>query len=260
MYPRFLQIIMNVQHPNLPKADNDVLKIDVMIEHSLKIFRGVAAKRYMESTPPRRMFGALREKNYVALANDKWHHDNSQSDNEEPKLKKMIEDTFGRKKLKIFGDYDDESDNDGGDDEVGDGGDGDDNPPESGYEHYFDERGVRQVRRIRTDQDEDYVPSDTEAERLKKKKTDVRRKKKMKTTIGTSSAEPKAAQHETITKPVHEANVNLEFAFTAEETKAMMASPSTATEPPPVATTAAETPVVTPPAEPQHGTSSIHQH
>ncbi|KAM0069507.1 hypothetical protein Hdeb2414_s0001g00002531 [Helianthus debilis subsp. tardiflorus] len=30
MYPRFLQMIMNIQHPNLPKADNDVLKIDAM--------------------------------------------------------------------------------------------------------------------------------------------------------------------------------------------------------------------------------------
>ncbi|KAJ0860478.1 hypothetical protein HanRHA438_Chr13g0624121 [Helianthus annuus] len=59
MYPRFLQMIMNVQHPNLPKIDNDVLKIDVMLERSLKIFKGVAAKRYKESTPPRKMFGAL---------------------------------------------------------------------------------------------------------------------------------------------------------------------------------------------------------
>ncbi|MFS7936531.1 hypothetical protein Hanom_Chr05g00416671 [Helianthus anomalus] len=39
-----------------------------------------------------------------------------------------------------------------------------------------------------------------------------------------------------------------------------MASPSAATEPPPVATTAAETPVVTPPTEPQLATSSIHQY
>ncbi|MFS7926260.1 hypothetical protein Hanom_Chr04g00295021 [Helianthus anomalus] len=46
MYPRFLQMIMNVQHPNLPKADNDVLKIDAMIEHSLKVFSGIAANRY----------------------------------------------------------------------------------------------------------------------------------------------------------------------------------------------------------------------
>ncbi|KAJ0699147.1 hypothetical protein HanRHA438_Chr10g0436171 [Helianthus annuus] len=224
MYPRFLQMIMNVQHPNLPKAANDVLNIDVMIEHSLKIFRGLAAKRYTESKPPRRMFGALGDKNYVAPANDKWRHDERQSDDEEPKLKKMMEDKFGRKKLKICGDSDDECDDDGGDDEGGESGDGgnvgasgasarsgdndesesDDNPPEPGYEHYIDERGVRQVRRIRTDQDEDYVPSDTEAERLKKKKTAVSRNKKIKKTIYTSSAEPAAVQHETVTEHVHE--------------------------------------------------------
>ncbi|KAJ0569916.1 hypothetical protein HanRHA438_Chr05g0219601 [Helianthus annuus] len=51
MYPRFLQMIMNVQHPDLLKAANDVLKIDVMIEHSLMIFKGVAAKCYPEDTP-----------------------------------------------------------------------------------------------------------------------------------------------------------------------------------------------------------------
>ncbi|KAF5804741.1 hypothetical protein HanXRQr2_Chr05g0200681 [Helianthus annuus] len=185
MYPRFLHMIMNVQHPNLPKSDNDVLKIDVMIEYSLKIFKGVVTKRYTECTPPRKMFGALGNKNYIAPPNDKWRYVDSQYDDEEPRLKKMIDDKFGLKKLKIFGDSDDESDNDGGDDEGGDGGDGgngasipsgdndesdsDDNPPEPGYEHYFDDRGVRQVRRIRTDQDVDYVPSDKEAERLKKK-------------------------------------------------------------------------------------------
>ncbi|KAJ0697030.1 hypothetical protein HanLR1_Chr10g0364121 [Helianthus annuus] len=170
-------------------------------------------------------------------------------------------------------------DGDGGDDEGGEGGDGgnvgasgasarsgdndesesDDNPPEPGYEHYIEERGIRKVRRIRTNQDEDYVPSDTEAERLKKKQTSIRRKKRMKKTIGTSSAEPAATQHETVTKPIHEAIVNPDFAFTAEETTAMMTSTSAATEPPPTATTTTETPAVTPLAEPQHETSSSHQ-
>ncbi|KAF5822005.1 hypothetical protein HanRHA438_Chr01g0021971 [Helianthus annuus] len=197
MYLIFLQMIMNVQHPNLPKAANDVLKIDVMIEHSLKTFKGVATKRYKESTP-QKMISALGDKNYVAPANNKWRHDESQYDDEEPTLKKMMEDKFGRNKLDIFGDTDDEDDGDGGDDEGGEGGDGgnvgasgasarsgdndesesDHNPPESGYEHYINEHGIRQVRRIHTDQDEDYVPSDTEAERLKKKKTSIRRKKK----------------------------------------------------------------------------------
>ncbi|MFS7936532.1 hypothetical protein Hanom_Chr05g00416681 [Helianthus anomalus] len=70
------------------------------------------------------MFDALGNKNYVAPANDKWRHDDSQSDDEEPKLKKMIEDKFGRKRLKIFGDTNNESDNGDDDDQGGDGGDG----------------------------------------------------------------------------------------------------------------------------------------
>ncbi|MFS7986208.1 hypothetical protein Hanom_Chr11g01007651 [Helianthus anomalus] len=46
----------------------------------------------------------------------------------------------------------------------------DDNPPEPGYEVYFDERGVKRIRRNRReDDDAEYVPSDTEAEHMKKK-------------------------------------------------------------------------------------------
>ncbi|MFS8003264.1 hypothetical protein Hanom_Chr13g01211971 [Helianthus anomalus] len=282
MYPRVLQMIMNVQHPNLPKSDNDVQKIDAMLENSLKIFKGVAAKQYKESTPPRKMFGALA---YGAPDNDKWRHDESQSDNEEPKLKKMIDDKFGRKKLKFFGDSDDESDNGDSDDEGGDGGnvgasgasipggnkskqpgdddesDSDDNPPEPGYEHYFVNRGVRQVRQIHTDQDADYVPSDMESERLRKKKAVVRRNKKSKKTIAESSAEPTTTQHETTTEPVHKADVIPEFVFIAEETIAMMTSPTATTEQLLMTTTAIETPpVVTPQAEPRHATSSIQQY
>ncbi|KAJ0818937.1 hypothetical protein HanLR1_Chr00c0281g0735221 [Helianthus annuus] len=179
MYPRFLQMIMNVQHPNLPKEDNDILKIDVMKEISLKIFKGYSAKSYKESDLLQKLFGFLDNNAYVAPENDKWRHDNSESDNKEPTLNKMIEDKFRKKGESDDADSDDE-DSDGG--EGGDGGNvgtgvasapggddaesgSDDNPPEPGYEHYIDERGIRQLHRIRTDrdQDEDYVPSDTEA-------------------------------------------------------------------------------------------------
>ncbi|KAF5811317.1 hypothetical protein HanRHA438_Chr04g0189731 [Helianthus annuus] len=282
MYPRFLQMIMNVQHPDLPKETNDVLQIDVMIDHSLKIFKGVAAKHYPEETPWK-LFGALGDKNYVAPANDKWRHDDSQSDNEEPRLKKMMEDKFGRKKLDIFGDTDSENGGDDGDDEGGEDGDGgnigasaasarggddaesdsDENPPEPGYEHYIDEREIRQLRRIRTDQDqdEDYVPSDTEAADLwKKKQTAIRRKKKMKKTVGTSSSTPASVQQETVAELVQEAEVNPQFAFTAEETTALMASLSETSQPPPTTTSATKTPVVPPPVEPkQAGTSLVQQ-
>ncbi|KAF5788759.1 hypothetical protein HanXRQr2_Chr09g0362811 [Helianthus annuus] len=77
MYPQFLQMIMNIQHPNLPKADDDILKIDTMIEHSLKIFRGIATKRYKESKPPRKLIGALDKTDYIAPENDKWRHNDN---------------------------------------------------------------------------------------------------------------------------------------------------------------------------------------
>ncbi|KAM0064999.1 hypothetical protein Hdeb2414_s0003g00109591 [Helianthus debilis subsp. tardiflorus] len=89
MYPRFMQMIMNDQHTNLLKADNDILKVDAMIEQSSRIFKGFSEKRYIESDPPRKMFGALANKEYVAPADDKWRHNDSLSDDEEPKLKKM---------------------------------------------------------------------------------------------------------------------------------------------------------------------------
>ncbi|KAJ0616130.1 hypothetical protein HanOQP8_Chr02g0075781 [Helianthus annuus] len=161
MFPRFLQMIMNVQHPNIPKADNDILKIDTMHEQSLLIFKGFSVKRYVESNPPRKMFGALDNTKYFAPANDKWRHDDCQSDDKEPTLKKMMEDKFGHKS--------DSSDSDG--DSVNEGGDAgataasapgatsasaagttgassaDDNRPEPGYEFYLNERGLgRHVR------------------------------------------------------------------------------------------------------------------
>ncbi|KAF5791055.1 hypothetical protein HanXRQr2_Chr09g0390341 [Helianthus annuus] len=154
MYPRFLWMIMNDQHLNLPKEDNDVLKINIMKEISLKIFKRYGAKSYKESDPPRKLFGFLDNNTYVAPKNDNWRHDNNDSDNEEPTLNKMIEDKFGKKS---------ESDDDDSDGEGSEGGDGgnvgagaasapggddaesgsDDNPPEPGYEHYIDESGIR---------------------------------------------------------------------------------------------------------------------
>ncbi|KAM0014414.1 hypothetical protein Hdeb2414_s0016g00497831 [Helianthus debilis subsp. tardiflorus] len=200
MYPRFMQMIMNDQHLNLPKANNDILKIDAMLEQSSRIFKGFSAKRYVESDPPRKMFGALANKEYVAPADDKWHHNDSLSDDEEPKLKKMMKDKFGHKSDSSDSDGNSDSDGDG-DGDGGDGGDAgttgagsaggdaedsdsDDNQPEPGYEFHLDGRGVRQVRRIRQEENAHYVPSDTEAERLKKKQTAVRRKKKNRKYIG----------------------------------------------------------------------------
>ncbi|KAF5818811.1 hypothetical protein HanXRQr2_Chr02g0070361 [Helianthus annuus] len=177
-----------------------------MILQSLRIFKSLAAKRHKESDPPRKLIGALGKPDYIAPEDDKWRHNDSQSDDEEPKLKKKMVEKFGRADSSS-------SDNDSDNDEACDGGDAgagassasaaggtsagnddddfesDDNPPEPGYEVYFDERGVKRIRRIQQENDPEYVPSDTEAERLKKKQTAVRTKKKARRYIGTSSAQ-----------------------------------------------------------------------
>ncbi|MFS8026667.1 hypothetical protein Hanom_Chr16g01489431 [Helianthus anomalus] len=205
MYPRFLQMIMSVQHPGLPKADNDILKIETMIENSLKIFKALAAKRYKETDPPRKSISALVKPDYVAPADDKWRHDDIESDDEGPELK--------RKMIEKFGPQESESSESDSDNDEGSGGDagarassagaagGDeedsesnDNPPEPGYEVYYDERGVKRIRRIRQEDDLEYLPSDTEAERLKKKEMAIKRKKKAKKNISSSSAQQSVPQ------------------------------------------------------------------
>ncbi|KAJ0608666.1 hypothetical protein HanHA89_Chr03g0111601 [Helianthus annuus] len=253
-------MIMNVQHPNLPKADNDISED----RHDDRAF--IAMKRYKESKPPRKLFGALGKTDYIAPEDDNWRHKDSQSDDEEPKLKKRMEEKFGHKDS-------DSSDSDyDGDDEGGDGGDAgaigastagasaagttgassagddeedtesDDNVPEPGYEFYLDERGVRQVRRIRQEDDVEYVPSASEAERLKKKQTVARRKKKARKYIGSSSVQQSVPQQE----PSQEAEMNPNLGFTAYEASAMLSSPPRSSEPTLVVTSAPETPTVTP--------------
>ncbi|XP_022007233.1 uncharacterized protein LOC110906404 [Helianthus annuus] len=117
----------------------------------------------------------------------------------------------------------------------------DDNPPEPGYEVYFDERGVKRIRRIRQEDDPEYVPSDTEAERLKIKKTVVQRKKKPRKNIGSSSAQQSVPQ-----EPSQEAEMDPNLGFTATEASEMVPSPPRSSEPAPVVSSTPETPTVTP--------------
>ncbi|MFS8001839.1 hypothetical protein Hanom_Chr13g01195071 [Helianthus anomalus] len=119
MYPRFMQMIMNAQHPDLPKADTDILKIETI--------------------------------NYVAPTSDKWRHDNSQSDDEEPELEKMMKEKLKRKR-----DSSDSSDSD--DDEEGGDGDGGDAGATTASAPGASSAGSDEQA------DSDYVPSKTETE------------------------------------------------------------------------------------------------
>ncbi|MFS7988861.1 hypothetical protein Hanom_Chr11g01039861 [Helianthus anomalus] len=112
MYPRFLLMIINIQHPNLAKADDDIMKIEPMILKSLRIIKSLAAKRYKESGPPRKLIGALGKPDYIAPEDDKWHHNESQSDDEEPELKRKMIEKFGPDQ-EDSGSSDSDSDDDG---------------------------------------------------------------------------------------------------------------------------------------------------
>ncbi|MFS7913662.1 hypothetical protein Hanom_Chr02g00144291 [Helianthus anomalus] len=218
MYPRFMQMIMNAQHPDLPKADNDFLKIETMLEHSFNLFKGHSAKKYTESYPPRKMFGDLANKGYVAPANDKWHYDDSQSDDEEPKLEKMKKDKFKRKH-----DSSDSSDSDD-DEEGGDGDESDAGATSASAPSASSDGGDEQAD---SEKGTDYVPSDTETECLQKKETAVLRKKKARKNIGTSSS----AQQSIPKEPIQEAEMDPNLGFTAEEASTMAQSPPRSTEP-----------------------------
>ncbi|KAJ0475294.1 hypothetical protein HanRHA438_Chr13g0577211 [Helianthus annuus] len=279
MYPRFLQMVMNVQHPDLPKADNDILKIEAMNFNSLRLIKNLAAKRYKESVPPRKLIGALANPDYVAPANDKWRHDDSQSDSEEPELERLRIEKFGPDPV----DSDESgSDSDGSSGESDNGGDtgavgtsskgaaggtsassssasGDDESDSSssdhivepGYEMYIDIRGVRRYRKIRTEDDPAYVPEDPESERRTKRRAEKAveiQKKKSRRYLSTytrkyvpqeSSSVPQEPVQSVPQEPV-------------QETPTVV----TSTAETPVVTSAAEIPAVTPQAAPQRTMAS----
>ncbi|KAF5795313.1 hypothetical protein HanXRQr2_Chr08g0338151 [Helianthus annuus] len=183
-----------------------------MLEHSFKLFKGHSAKKYQASDPPRKMFGALENRNYEAPTDDKWRHNDSDSDDEAPKLEKMMKDKVKRKR-----DSSDSSDSD--DDE--DGGDGGDAGATAASAPGASSAGGDEQA------DSDYVPLDTETERLKKKETAVLHKKKARKNIGTSSS----AQQSVPKEPIQEAAMDPNFGFTAEEASTMVPSPPRSTEP-----------------------------
>ncbi|KAM0068034.1 hypothetical protein Hdeb2414_s0002g00068461 [Helianthus debilis subsp. tardiflorus] len=84
LYPRFLQMMIDAQIPDLPKAEADVLPVNPMNERTLLIFKSMST--YTESDPIRKLIGHLDVPTYEAPQNNKWRHDASESDDEEPRL------------------------------------------------------------------------------------------------------------------------------------------------------------------------------
>ncbi|KAF5756705.1 hypothetical protein HanXRQr2_Chr17g0817951 [Helianthus annuus] len=95
LYPRFLQMMIDDQIPDLPKAEADVLPVNPMNERTLLIFKSMS--NYKESDPIRKLIGHLDVPNYEASQNNKWRRDASDSDDEEPRLIALANTQIGAK-------------------------------------------------------------------------------------------------------------------------------------------------------------------
>ena len=87
MYPRFIQMMINIQAPNLPKDENDIMKLNVP--------GAIAATRYLQyprlvkmgiNKPVKRLIGHVKDENYVPPSEFRWRKDGSDSDNEDVRL------------------------------------------------------------------------------------------------------------------------------------------------------------------------------
>ncbi|KAJ0467707.1 hypothetical protein HanIR_Chr14g0688261 [Helianthus annuus] len=89
LYPRFLQMLIDDQIPDLAKAEADVLPVNPMNERTLLIFKSMS--KYKESDPVRKLIGHLDIPDYEAPQNHRWRREGSVSDNEEQQLIAMAD-------------------------------------------------------------------------------------------------------------------------------------------------------------------------
>ncbi|KAJ0892092.1 hypothetical protein HanPSC8_Chr09g0361761 [Helianthus annuus] len=85
MHPRFIMMILNDKIKDLPKDSEDVMELSVVN----KVTIGRITKDKDEKT--KQMICRIKYKEYVAPENDKWRHNNSDSDNEDTKMSEMVE-------------------------------------------------------------------------------------------------------------------------------------------------------------------------
>ncbi|KAJ0875408.1 hypothetical protein HanPSC8_Chr11g0476101 [Helianthus annuus] len=85
MYPRFIMMILDDKVKDLPKNNDDIMAMaEVNKTAILRITKEKDAKT-------KELICALKDEAYVAPENDRWRHDNSDSDNEDNKMNDMIE-------------------------------------------------------------------------------------------------------------------------------------------------------------------------
>ncbi|KAJ0785990.1 hypothetical protein HanOQP8_Chr02g0049721 [Helianthus annuus] len=78
-YPRFIQMLLDDQIPNLPKLDNDEIELDHMDNDTSKRLNVYQGK---EEPPYIKKFGAIAKQDDIAPAHDKWRHDDAAKNSE----------------------------------------------------------------------------------------------------------------------------------------------------------------------------------
>ncbi|MFS8021211.1 hypothetical protein Hanom_Chr16g01424791 [Helianthus anomalus] len=89
-YPRFVQMLLDDQIQNLPKADSDELKLEHMDSETLKrldVYRGV---KKGDEPKFREKFAAIKKADNEAPEDDKWRHYNCDSDDETKKMEPLV--------------------------------------------------------------------------------------------------------------------------------------------------------------------------
>ncbi|KAJ0605164.1 hypothetical protein HanHA300_Chr02g0059941 [Helianthus annuus] len=85
MYPRFIMMILNDKVKDLPKDSSDVMELSEV--NKVAILRVTKDK----DAKTKDLICALKDKAYVALEDDKWRHEDSNSDNEDDKMSELVE-------------------------------------------------------------------------------------------------------------------------------------------------------------------------
>ncbi|KAF5818773.1 hypothetical protein HanXRQr2_Chr02g0069901 [Helianthus annuus] len=85
MYPRFIMMLLNDKIKDLPKIRSDVMEVRNITHETILRVTIEADKK------TKQLIGRIKDKTYVAPGNEKWRHDNSDSDNEDTKMSEMSE-------------------------------------------------------------------------------------------------------------------------------------------------------------------------
>ncbi|MFS8035287.1 hypothetical protein Hanom_Chr17g01591321 [Helianthus anomalus] len=89
-YPRFVQMFIDDQVQNLPKADGDELRLEHMDSETLKRLDVYKEVKNGDEPKFRQKFAAIKKADYEAPEDDKWRHDNSNSDDETKKMELLL--------------------------------------------------------------------------------------------------------------------------------------------------------------------------